>query len=455
MIWRLAGASSKSDVTSASRSHSTTPEYNKTPDVPILQPVPLKNAKGAGAGGAEKTKFVMPPPKPQRVFNSGVADSRMNTTIRDTVMRLYSSSSETSETSELTSTSSAARHVIQQQPTLPTKPASLPLSQQRSSTSQKPLPSPKPKSPKKAPALLYPEQALAPKRGGGGGGGGQRNRIAAVTGSSGKSASFDEGDVHGHGGSATGQGRRLGSSNSDSSSANTVFTSDRGSPSAVSDISVFSAENLMYDAIIMGTDQQRRHDLDKRRGFSISPQREGAHHTNTDLRAGSLKNSPEKTAQQHSSAAAAAAKQRTQSAHAPVAAAAEYCDVPVMEVNSKKPPSPPAPAKLKQTSAAVKPERRRVERVYDEIELNASAPSDAAAAAAGDDDPYAYVGGNDEKAKWSLQHIALGISTHDDDVTGDGGGAGGGDARKSIDTTRKSSASMVGDFVTSVTVVWR
>ena len=230
--------------------------------------MPLKNAKGAGAGGggggAEK-KFVIPPPKPQRVFNSGVADSRMNTTIRDTVMRLYSSSSETSETSELTSSSSssAARHVIQQQPTPPTKPASLPLSQQRSSTSQKPLPSPKPKSPKKAPTLLYPEQALALKRGGGGGGG-QRNRIAAVAGSSGKSASFDEGDVQGHGGSSAGQGRRLGSSNSDSSSANTVFTSDRGSPSAVSDISVFSAENLMYDAIIMGTDQQRRHDLDKR-----------------------------------------------------------------------------------------------------------------------------------------------------------------------------------------------
>ena len=100
----------------------------------------------------------------------------------------------------------------------------------------------------------------------------------------------------------------------------------------------------------------------------------------------------------------------------------------------------------------MKPERRRVERVYDEIELNPSAPSDAAAA--GDDDPYAYVGGNDEKAKWSLQHIALGISTHDDDVTGGGGGAGG-DARKSVETTRKSSASMVGDFVTSVTVAWR
>ena len=189
----------------ASRSSSTTPEYNKTPDVPILQPVPIKSNASAAAGAAtERTQFMLPPPKAQRVFHSstGVVDSPTNTTIRDTLIRLYSSSSDTSDTVELPNSSDVALR-LQHHTAKPLKPAAakpthLPLSQSqnveisRTTASPKPPCSPKPKSPVKSPALLHPEhQSVATKRASAA----PRNRIAAVAGSSGKSASFDEGDA--------------------------------------------------------------------------------------------------------------------------------------------------------------------------------------------------------------------------------------------------------------------
>ena len=402
----------------ASRSSSTTPEYNKTPDVPILQPVPIKSNASAAAGAAtERTQFMLPPPKAQRVFHSstGVVDSPTNTTIRDTLIRLYSSSSDTSDTVELPNSSDVALR-LQHHTAKPLKPAAakpthLPLSQSqnveisRTTASPKPPCSPKPKSPVKSPALLHPEhQSVATKRASAA----PRNRIAAVAGSSGKSASFDEGDAH----RKQATSRRLISSNSDSSSVNTVFTSGRGSPSAVSDISVFSAENLTYDAIIMGNDQ-RKSDPNKRRGVSASPQRDDAKLVKPDLKSNSLGNIPEKPSQtatalqqvklssehkvnekkQQRKSSASKATNSTDKKDPNVTAD----DTKNRETSRSTVDATPATA---DTTKAVKKER-----VYSDIVLNDEETTEAAV----DDDPYAYAG-DGECGKWSLQHIALGIT---------------------------------------------
>ena len=225
--------------------------------------------------------------------------------------------------------------------------------------------------------------------------GGQRPRMAATAGSYEKSSSLDENE----------RSKPRGSSNSDSSSLNTVFTSasERNSPSAVSDISVFSSD-VQYD--VPGSLRRVDADKGKRKG---SDHRKSQFPQNISL---STSYTPAATESKN-------IHENVISVSAPDVTALTDQGAPAIKGNKSRGKVEKPPKSPRSVSTNVMNIGNQIYGLsqdteipaYEDIEVKPKVSPVAPKVLEkreSEEDSYTYVGGGGESGKWSLQHIALG-----------------------------------------------